>query len=556
MKNILLLAATLFAALQTGFAQISKLADINLGSGPSTGFQKGGSAQMGGLLFFSADNGLDGVELWKTDGTVAGTELVKDINPGAGSSEPDNFNVVGNLLLFTADDGVSGAELWATDGTEAGTKMLADIRPGAAGAFADWFLKLDFHDFHVFKNTLFFRAYTSADGLELYKSDGTAAGTALVKSIGGGQNDGCQGDFAELNGELYFVGFTTTDGGQIWKTDGTGAGTVAVTTALNETPEDLVALGGKLIFVEDDGTSGPELWSSDGTAAGTALLKDTDTGAGSGGLKHMVNWPENRFFVSGDKAYFSVLTSASDPQLWVTDGTAAGTKKLKSTGSSSCPPSNFAQLGNLILFTACKSGVGDQLWVTNGTAGGTQAIQSFLWGVFPSDNTFKLMHSYNGRVWFGVEESSGDPLTLYSTDGTAAGTAAVSSPPINGFYDAKRFINFGDKLVFWAAPSLTSTNVEPYITSSPVAVGGPSASALGLSLAPNPAADRVRLSLGEGLSEALECRLFDSMGRLLRSFTLPAGGAIDLAGLPGGPLVLRVMLKDGRWESARFLKMD
>src|SRR5262249_53417285 len=87
-----------------------------------------------GVLMFAAGDATHGYELWRSDGTAAGTYMVKDIVPGSSGSNPQNLIVVGGRLYFTADDGVHGRELWTSDGTAAGTYMLQDIDPGSAAS--------------------------------------------------------------------------------------------------------------------------------------------------------------------------------------------------------------------------------------------------------------------------------------------------------------------------------------------------------------------------------------------------------------------------------------
>ncbi len=84
-----------------------------------------------GTLYFSANDGKHGFELWRSDGTGRGTRMVKDINPGTGWSDLYGLTAVNRIVYFTADDGVHGAELWRSDGTARGTRMVKDIRPGS-----------------------------------------------------------------------------------------------------------------------------------------------------------------------------------------------------------------------------------------------------------------------------------------------------------------------------------------------------------------------------------------------------------------------------------------
>ena len=156
-------------------------------------------------IYFAADDGEHGIELWMTDGTEEGTELVKDINEGTGDSECQNFYIVGGRLLFTANS-AAGFELWQTDGTTAGTEMVKDIWPGASSAFTD--LVNNNQYFYVWNDVLYFNAKDGQVGWELWRSDGTDSGTFLLKDIHNAFGDlghSFSKSYAEYNGKLYFA---------------------------------------------------------------------------------------------------------------------------------------------------------------------------------------------------------------------------------------------------------------------------------------------------------------------------------------------------------------
>ena len=150
-------------------------------------------------LFFSGTNSERGTELWVTDGTMVGTQLFKDINPSfeefnsdnsaesftvANGSTPDNFVIFDDKLFFTADDGSVGRELWVTDGTTEGTRLVKDIDPSVSTfSSGDLPQSSDISNFVEFNNRLYFSAKTEEIGRELWVTDGTTEGTQLVEDI-------------------------------------------------------------------------------------------------------------------------------------------------------------------------------------------------------------------------------------------------------------------------------------------------------------------------------------------------------------------------------------
>jgi ELWxxDGT repeat protein len=175
-----------------------------------------------GQLFFFATNGTLGFELWKSDGTTAGTIMIKDIKPGANGSfvgtVPDNYTTcsIDSELYFRADDGVNGAELWKSDGTSSGTIMIKDIYPGVNSSFPKAFIN--------FKGKLYFGATDNVNGIELWKSDGTEAGTVLLKDINEGSSGSIPYAMHIFNNNLYFSAGTFQNGRELWSYNGNDLG--------------------------------------------------------------------------------------------------------------------------------------------------------------------------------------------------------------------------------------------------------------------------------------------------------------------------------------------
>jgi ELWxxDGT repeat protein len=234
---------------------------------------------VGDTLYFVGKDLPHGVELWKSDGTPSGTVMVKDANPGKGGSYPAFLTDVNGTLFFLANDGQHGWQLWKSDGTAEGTVLVKIIAPGPSGGLT------------AVGKTLFFAAVDGEHGEELWKSDGTPAGTVLVRDIWPGrmgsgltrggvsvsQRSTYQKRMAAIGGTLYFAADDGAHGRQLWKSDGTPAGTVMVKIIApggrDADPAQLTDVNGVLYFTATDGAHCLQVWKSDGTAKGTEMVK-------------------------------------------------------------------------------------------------------------------------------------------------------------------------------------------------------------------------------------------------------------------------------------------
>jgi len=437
-------------------------------------------ATLNGQLYFHGEpepeDQVNGTELWTSDGTLEGTQLLLDINPGPAPSQISAMIEFGNELFFAANDGTNGLELWKTDGTANGTMMVKDIQPGANGSMPT--------NFTVVENTLFFKAFDEMNGFEIWKTDGTSTGTELVIDLNPGPSSSSASGFVAYGSQLVFSGADGVSGQELWMTDGTTSGTVQIVDVNpgsgSSYPSYMAVKQGQIYFSADDGTSGNELWVSDGTTEGSQLIKDINPGAAD-------SYPAD-FLVFDDKLYFAATDGTSGYEIWETDGTELGTSLLLDIlpGDGGSNPTDLIHFGANLYFIANANATDRKLYKSDGTANGTISIQ---------------------------------PASATNSNPLAFASFSLSAIYQGDFYFTAHFNEGGREL--WRLSDDATTIEEPDVFQP-------------LKVFPNPSADSFYIDLEESFSQ-IEIAVLNVLGEVIALQTHAGSGIIPVQweGTPG-----------------------
>lgn len=311
--------------------------------------------------------------------------MVRDMNPGLGGSDPANFTELNGKVYFAANNGTAGRELWVTNGTSTGTTMVMDINPGANSSNISPFVAMG--------GMLYFTAHTEFSGRELWRTDGTTAGTIQVRNINTKQPNGLVSPTAPSSGsnpanlfawnnKLYFSANNGSNGSELWSSDGTAAGTVLlkdINPTVNSDPKCFSGYAVKglvngvsvnknyLAFAANDGVNGEELWRTDGTAAGTLLLKDVKAGVQGSSPTELVSLTTTAGLWDGTY-YYSAIGGANGRELWEFKATTGAHRKISPAVAPNRDPlaqaTNFpwVVLNNAMYFYANYDSNGGELW--------------------------------------------------------------------------------------------------------------------------------------------------------------------------------------------------
>lgn len=398
----------------------------------------------------------------------AAAPLLIDINPGSAGSSPFGFVTSGDLAYFSASDGAHGSELWRSDGTAAGTWMVKDITPGAAGTPIEPILAIN--------GTLFSLVYggdpATTRTVELWRSDGTAAGTVPLGQVGAwSSSEVCSFSVSPFGENLLITKRADTikpcndsvtvhsglAGGALWSKSGRGSETTT--------------LSGRsyFFFSSQDANTPSGLWASAATPAGIAHVDPLPT---NGWIRQLHPGDGAFYFTSVELDQQGSQSST----LWKSTGAPGGISMIKEFPDDQVIYSS-AVLSQSLIFVVAGTYLTktQELWRSDGTPASTQLIRrlaSAPQGVGLNWITSHIVRVGDQLVFEGpatCDPATDAYATLWVTDGSAAGTGMLtpalrirdaSDPDING--GTTSMIADGNQAVF--LPKDATHGVEPWIS--------------------------------------------------------------------------------------------
>lgn len=478
-------------------------------------------------LYFVADgkrwNGFGMVanrELWSSNGSASGTQMVIDLNKTANDnsgSYPVCLKVWNNKLYFFAIGPDAKQNLFESDGTESGTKQITTTGMSVyvpSGRYPDALVE--------FNNELYFIGNDMVNGYELWKTDGTASGTVMVKEInpakGMFDTDSEISQLTVMGNHLYFFGNETSDedSTQLWKTNGTTAGTEKVISYKiddDKTAYSLTATSNAIYY-----TYKASLYKSDGTTAGTSLFMANNS------PEHLTSFNDELLFqttTSGPNVptMSHICITSNDPQGYtVLKDVEPGQINL-SVNSTYYYPMNV--VNNKLYFSLGINSQTTELWQTDGTIAGTTLIKTFAQADGSINNQQFIKH--DGAVYFKTK-LNGDYF-LNKTDGTTAGTVKLSTV---GVEDIENLTSV-DKVLFFTnadQPARIGEELWKFGTDTTSGGGGGTTGLFetksddhSVMIYPNPAQNLVNIAVKNN-AQILSVSLFDITGKRVEELVI------------------------------------
>jgi ELWxxDGT repeat protein len=422
------------------------------------------------VYFIATANNL---ALWKTNGTISGTEEIKNLcssNNFDCFEQPlkTAFDLENGQFIFFASTPLTGQEPWVTNGTTEGTTVL-EVVPGSEGSSF-----VPYMDGGVLNHKLYFPAHTNSVGQELFVTDGTTTGTQLVKNI------------------------NTTTGNEYYN--------------VHSRPNSFFSDGiSKVYFFADNGLQGDELWITDGTNNGTQMLIETQPGITQRG-----DVPSYYFF--NGKTYFQLSTGneVGNYNLYSSDGTASGTNVVKEFNSFlEVFGRNKFEYNNQLYFV-CNVNFNQEFWFTDGTTAGTQMLKE----INPGNASGIPFHNYNSypviNSKFYFTADNGLDQGLWNSDGTTLGTSeiALNNAIISGEANTDYLVELNNYLYFVANYNESGNELWRYET-LPINTTEESTFPKTFSIYPNPVSEILSIDCTSLYTDAFDLVICDEMGNVV-----------------------------------------
>ncbi|HLP63245.1 T9SS type A sorting domain-containing protein [Flavobacterium sp.] len=416
----------LFIALQS-YAQVEVVSN----------FSWGNKTKVSNKIIFTHSTPEFGAELWVSDGTSAGTMILKDMNIGASSSSPNFLTLIDDVVYFQANTN----QIWRTDGTAVGTYAIVSnnqvtnpknftkagqfifFSEGSAGSsccHSLWkTLTTPNSESMVTPTTTFvdvdgiatldddeviFNAKTSS-GWGIWRSNGVV--NELIKDINSGTNslDIPQMRLPKnIEGTIYFNGFSADFGGELWTSDGTFPETKMIRDiyTLNDnpfsnlsssSPTKFTKVGTDVYFSARDINYGYEVWKTNGSASGTMMVKDINVGNNANfGPDSFTNVDSLLYFTQG------LSENPGTTQIWKTNGTEEGTTAVTTIPGSYLNSIELFYYNGIIYFSLFNPTTGSELWKVDTASDTVSLLADIASGTLSSEPTG--FFEYNGFIYF------------------------------------------------------------------------------------------------------------------------------------------------------------
>ena len=434
-----------------------------------------------GTLFFVADDGIHGRELWMSD-MSGNCTLTADIWEGQPSSAPERLTNAEGTLYFTAETARHGRTVWMWDEAQGQAQMVKSTGTnlklsaahfwgtGSKGLYLLAVSGVPTEGLYVVKpgsaranpvTGLWSRpmlgetprSVVAGDGTVVYyignslaRSDGTLEGTYPIARVSETTDLYSTGAIHTLGSQILLVGLDEEHGRELWMTNGTPEGSgLLKDIAPGETSSDIIGFylhEGALYFGADDGQHGKELWKTDGTAEGTVMVKDICPG-----LSHS----DPHYYASaGQWLFFLAHDGQHGKELWKTDGTTGGTSMVVDLypGAEGSDPWRLTGFNHTLYFCAASPVYGEEVFLTNGNAEGTRILRDIVPGTDGSGP--HQLTEFNGVLFFACDDGQhGEELWL--TNGTAQGTrlaADIYPLRVNPSSFPQQLTAAGERLLF------------------------------------------------------------------------------------------------------------